>query len=994
MKENKIKKVKKEKHPLHTQRVIATILLVIVSMGIVGVGGFSIYAATVVRKSPELYAEDFLSPESTKIYDAEKNEIYDTGLKIRENISYDDLPQSLIDAFVSVEDSRFFEHKGFDVPRFTKAALENFFSSLRRGGISFGQGGSTFTMQLIKNTYFMYEDPQTGEVVLPKGGVAGIDRKIQEIYLANKLEKNHILSKQLILELYLNMINFGAGNNILGIENSAEAYFGKAVSDLNLVESAFLAGVINAPSVNNPYYSIKNATERTHDVLYLMNYHGYITDDEYKVALAVPLENLFVGDESSNLADLPYQSYIDVVIKEVKELTGLDPSTTPMKIYTAMNPTVQKGIDKFQRREIDWLNQGKDTNIQVGSTVINNKTGEIVGVVGGYDYNGRLIHNRARDSFHNPGSVIKPVVDYAPAFEYSGWATTHKLVDEPYAYAGTDIIVGNYDNRYWGEITVMDAVADSRNIPAIRAMEQNVSTLGVAGVVDYMNKIGYTAPTTDNFSMNFALGGAEFITSPMEIAGSYTMIMNGGNYTQPHTVTRIEFSDGREPLIPQYTSIPVISDSAAYLTSRTMKYAVEGPYPGYLNSIKKPYPVFGKTGTTRHGEENVDVGIPKNAMKDRLMVAATSDFSMATWVGFDTNDPEKKPWFSPSEANFNLPGKLNSYLLDLVAESYGRPDDLTKPSGVVDFKHIVGTFPYQIPLEDMNESLIVTGMIKKEFLNLVEAKPASLKDLANQKVDVNQSGKNLEFNIELSPYPDKDKLTVAENVLVMKFPNGSTTTGKKLYDESWVFGAVRYTSEIRVNGKTVAEVSNDSNKQTLSYQLQDGDKKVEVCSFYTYEQSKSRKSNEVCHNVDLSNVTVSGPQNDLPSLMTWAQENGVEIRKTFKENNRLDRLNKVSKVTPDISKNKLTLGKIKELQESGIEVELYDYTYKKNDWVDVKNLVNFFPSLTIENPDGTKKIVEILVAGEPRESITYSTDADKQIIIRYESKNKEPEPTE
>ena len=250
MTNKKNSKQKKVKSPYHKQRIVAKILIVIVSLGLIVTTAFSVYAFGVIKKAPELYVEDFIQPESTKIYDSNNNEIYDTGLKIRENITYDDLPQSLIDAFVAVEDSRFFSHNGFDVPRFTKAAIENLLSSLRRGRISFGQGGSTFTMQLIKNTHFMYEDPTTGEVVMPEGGVKGIDRKIQEIYLSQKLEKKQLLSKELIFQLYLNMINFGTGNNILGVQNSAEAYFNKSVSELNLVESAFLAGVINAPSIN------------------------------------------------------------------------------------------------------------------------------------------------------------------------------------------------------------------------------------------------------------------------------------------------------------------------------------------------------------------------------------------------------------------------------------------------------------------------------------------------------------------------------------------------------------------------------------------------------------------------------------------------------------------------------------------------------------------------------------------------------------------------
>ena len=367
-----------------------------------------------------------------------------------------------------------------------------------------------------------------------------------------------------------------------------------------------------------------------------------------------------------------------------------------------------------------------------------------------------MIHNRALDSYNQPGSVIKPVLDYALAFEYLGWATSHVLVDEPWVYPGTDFLVGNYDGRYWGEVTIMDAVADSRNIPALKSLQEVINTIGRSGVVDYMNQIGFSKVNEENFDLGYALGGSSFLASPIELAGAYTTLMNGGNYTKPHTITRIEFSDGREPLVPQYSSIPVLSDSAAYLASRTMKYAVEGPYPGYLRSVRKHYPVFGKTGTNRWGEEGPKHGAAKNSMKDRLMIAATDQFSMATWVGFDKKTPDVKPWFSPQEAQFNLPGKLNSYLLDLLEQEYGSGKDLQRPGGVADIQHIAGTFPYQSPLKDMNPHLVAKGLIKKEFLNLVEANPQDLKNLKEQKVNITQSKDTLMINVELTPYPDKE----------------------------------------------------------------------------------------------------------------------------------------------------------------------------------------------------------------------------------------------
>lgn len=982
-KEKKIK-AKKVKSPLRGQRIFASILIVLVVIALAAVGSFSVFAKNIIATAPELYVEDFIQPESSKIYDRDGVEISDMGMKIRENISYDDLPQSLIDAFIAVEDSRFFAHNGFDVPRFTKAAIENLLDSLREGRVSFGQGGSTFTMQLIKNTYFTSENFETGEVVLPQGGVSGIDRKVQEIYLSQKIENEQMLSKKLIFELYLNMINFGAGNNIVGVQNSADAYFGKDISELSLLESAFLAGVINAPSKNSPYYSINNATKRTHTVLDLMKLHGYISEDELKVAKAIPLENIFVAKGTSTGEALPYQAFIDVVIDEVVELTGSNPTVVPMKVYTTMDSNIQEGIDTFQRREVPGLDQGADTHLQVGSTVVDNSNGEIIGIVGGYDYNGRLIHNRATSKTVQPASVVKPVVDYALAFEYLGYATSHIMVDEPWQYAGTDFTVGNYDGRYWGELTLMDAVADSRNIPALKTLQAAVNTIGRDGVVNYLNAIGFSKVTSDAFDLGYGIGGSSFTTSPVELAGAYTMLMNNGNYIKPHTVTRIEFSDGREPLIPQYASIPVISDAAAYLTTRTMKYAVEGPYPGYLRSIRKPYTVFGKTGTNSWGKNRPSY-VPENAQRDRLMIAATDRFTMATWVGFDKYDEQYKPWFSEAEYRFNLPGKLNSYLLNLLQETYGGGQDIQRPGGVVDIKHITGPFPYQSPLEGMNENLISNGLIKKEFLSLTEAQPQILEDLKSQTVAVAQKGQTLNFDIVMAEYPDKDKLKIADDVLVMKFPGSDkTTTGKRLYDDSWLFGAVQYKSEIKVNGQPVKEIITDSPEQRVDYKLSGNESSIEVCSYYTYELSESRKSNAHCSEIDMEALSVTGPNSNLfEDLKDWAESLGIPLSVETKENNRLDQHDLVLKTEPNIINRQVN---VNELKASGLKMEVSKFvleleagdSYSGNVKQTVENLKNH---MTVAVSGQGKKIQSITVDGQAIEKIELDKHKGKTLSI-------------
>ena len=261
-------------------KVFATITCIIAVIGILGGIGAIIFANKLLEGKPEFDRAKLDSQESSVIYDMNGDEIVELGLYLRENIEYDDMPNSLVDAFLSIEDSRYFEHFGFDIPRFTKAILEN----IKSGG--FGQGGSTMTMQLVKNSYFQVDADGESTMAAHKG-MSGVQRKMQEIVLA--IEANKEVSKKDILALYINKINYG--NNIRGVQKAAQYYFGKDASELGLVESAFLAGIINAPNNYNPYNELykhdesyiylnsnitylENAQKRTAEVLDLMAYHG------------------------------------------------------------------------------------------------------------------------------------------------------------------------------------------------------------------------------------------------------------------------------------------------------------------------------------------------------------------------------------------------------------------------------------------------------------------------------------------------------------------------------------------------------------------------------------------------------------------------------------------------------------------------------------------------------------------------------------------------
>ena len=241
---------------------------------IVGAAGLFLIG-NMLQNKPKLVVDDFFSAESSHIYDRNGTLIADVGTQLRENVSYDEISESVIDAFLAVEDSRYFVHSGFDLPRFTKSAIDNVLNKLRgRSGLS---GGSTFTMQLVKLTYF--QNDETGVTAS-----RNIEYKVQQIALARELEKES--NKKAIFEMYLNKMNFGGTGNIRGIQKAAEYYYGKSAGELNLDEAAMLAGVINAPYTYDPHNFLDNATKRRNTVLSLMVRHGYITDKEYRLAKA------------------------------------------------------------------------------------------------------------------------------------------------------------------------------------------------------------------------------------------------------------------------------------------------------------------------------------------------------------------------------------------------------------------------------------------------------------------------------------------------------------------------------------------------------------------------------------------------------------------------------------------------------------------------------------------------------------------------------------
>ncbi|MEA5026351.1 MAG: transglycosylase domain-containing protein [Erysipelotrichaceae bacterium] len=827
----------KPKKPFNIKKVLLNILIVVVALGLIGGIGAAIYIKITIDNAPAFNVEDFDNVESTKIFDADGELVADIGLVSRENVSYEDMPQSLVDAFVSIEDSRFFEHNGFDLPRFVKSLIENIKT------LSFSQGASTLTMQLVRNVYFTDDSSQTSRV-------KSLEYKIQQIYLAIKTEEQ--LSKKRIFELYINRINFGASTT-RGIKGAAEYYFGKDVSELTLSESAYLAGVVNAPNYYNAYKNLEAATERRNTVLSMMLRHGYITQQEYDLAVSIKLEDQLVGVSASTGK---YMSYINAVVDEVIELTGQDPYTTTMNIYTYMDKETQETIEAIENGETTI--QFPDDLMQVAIVSMNNQTGEIVGIGGGRSDVVAKGFNRATDMYKQPGSSVKPFLSYALAFEYLGWATTHTLDDKPVTYRGTDILLKNFDGTYKGQVLLNYAVGVSLNIPAYLTLQAVVDSIGSAKVVEYLNSLGFTQVTTDNFDLGYAIGGSTFEVTVVQMAAAHSALINGGNYITPHTVSRIEFTDGSDPYVPTYASVSVLSEESAYLATSLMEQDVSVNYGNYMQILKRSYEVYAKTGTTNYDDSFVSYGIPSGAAKDKWMIASTSKYTTAVWIGYDSAVDGEGTYISSAKSALNIPGKINSMLLDVLNDPE-TTTNVVRPDNVVEITHVKGVYPYASPIDGMNSDLIVTGLINRKFLSLTTLTVPTLSSLTNFTAVVKEikDGK-VTLTLNWSSYPDASQLSLASNVIDISLDitssDGSTkhvaASGTKLYDPTWVFGIVQYKAS--VTGLS-SDIATSSSQSEVTVSLPSGGS-ITACGYYAY-QNGGTKSNQVCQTVTMD-ITV------------------------------------------------------------------------------------------------------------------------------------------
>lgn len=550
------------------------------------------------------------------------------GVQDRTWVSISELQPSTVYAFISAEDARFFEHEGVDVIRIAGAIV----ADIKAG--SYVQGASTISQQLIKLSHLTSEKT--------------ISRKAEEAALAYEMERQY--SKEDILEMYLNYVYFGGG--YYGIEAAAEGYFGVHASDLTLDQSAMLAGILKSPSGYAPHINYAASINRRNNILRLMRDYGYITDDEKKQASAG--RPTILHDKNEEYSGY----YTDAVTKSAAALMGITVDELirgGYSIYSAMDSDIQHYCEEmFKNGE---LFPAEDSEAAI--VVLEPSTGMVVAMVGGRSYTGGISFNRATDIRRQPGSVIKPVIAYAPAFEYLNYTAADMILDEETTFA--DYTPSNYGNKYYGWVTVREAVTKSLNVPAVKTL----SAVGVYRAKDFAKRCGIEFDDKDD-SLALALGGFTYGVSPLQIAGAYSCFASGGIYNTPTLIKKITDRNGLTVYEYRQDSRRVMSEANAYILTSMLKSVVTEGTGHRLNTLD--IPIAGKTGT---------VGLA-NGNRDAWMAGYTPEYTAVVWQGYDSDRLGLLP---PSATGGTYPALM---LYELFNHIYpdGRSGDFEKPESV------------------------------------------------------------------------------------------------------------------------------------------------------------------------------------------------------------------------------------------------------------------------------------------------------------------------
>ena len=621
---------------------------------IAGGGLFAYYVSSV----PKLTENKLQSTNSSRIYDGNGSLIADLGSEKRESASTDEIPIILVNAITSIEDKRFFTHRGIDVYRIMGAAINN----LRHNST---QGGSTLDQQLIKLAYF---STNTSDQTLK--------RKSQEIWLSLQMERQY--TKQEILTFYVNKVYMG--NGYYGMKTAAKSYFGKELGDLSVAQAALLAGIPQAPTQYDPYTNPDAAKERRNTVLNEMYEDKNISKEEYEQAKATDVSDGLLPLTNKASYEPYLDNYIKQVIEQVSTEANADIYSAGLDVYTNLDPDIQKYIWNVYNSN-DYIAY-PDDKFQVASTIIDVTNGRVVAQLGSrhQDENIALGTNQAVQTDRDWGSTMKPITDYAPAIEKRVYTNTGTTVyDTPYNFPGTSTPVYNWDRKYYGSISLTYAIQQSRNVTAVKALQAT----GLDYAQSFLKDLGIEYPEmfySNAISSSTTSSDPKYGASSEKMAAAYASFANGGTYYKPSYIKSIKFEDGSTK---SYDSkgVEAMSPQTAYMMNSMLKQvltggtATEAYVPGTINA--------GKTGTSSYSDDEYyqvqkESGVYADLIvPDETFVGYNTKYAMAIWTGYENR---KTPLYG---SDLNIAKQIYGLTSRYLNQMYGAGSkDFDMPSGV------------------------------------------------------------------------------------------------------------------------------------------------------------------------------------------------------------------------------------------------------------------------------------------------------------------------
>ena len=602
-----IENEKKQRRKKFRRKVIMFLILIILI-------AVAIALAISAYSWRQLTKDIFLNKRSV-VVDTEENVIATLGAEQKKvTVEYEDIPKNLVNAYISIEDERYYSHFGIDIKR-TGGAILSYVTHF--GNSSYG--GSTITQQLVKNI--------TGDTS------DSVTRKVKEWWKAFLLEMYY--TKDEIMEMYLNVIYVGP--NVYGVQTGAKYYFDKDVSELSLAECAYLAGINNSPNSYNPFYEDADNSElienRTLTVLQKMLELGYINQEEYDDAEEEVKDGLDFDNGEIETENPIYSYHTDALISDVIEDLAEEKNISEtfaqnylylagLTIHSTQDSDMQKEVEEeFLKRQYRLKSSDGESTAQAAMVIMDHKTGKVLACVGGLgekEYFRGL--NRATQSQRQTGSAIKPLAVLVPGIDRKIF-TASTIYDDSKKTFENDYSPGNNDGGYLGEITVRRALESSQNIPFVEMMED----ITPSRAISYLENIGITSLTEEDESLGLALGGLQVGITPLEMAAAYSTIANDGEYIEPIFYTSITNSEGKVVLEPEQETRNVFSLQVAYIVKELLTQPVEGTYGTATYCDIPGIEVAAKTGTT---DENYD----------KWLCGFTPYYTAVTWFGFDQNE--------------------------------------------------------------------------------------------------------------------------------------------------------------------------------------------------------------------------------------------------------------------------------------------------------------------------------------------------------------------